>query len=284
MNAPTVELFCDGGPEIGYGHIRRTLTLSETLRKHGTLVRVSGISKYASSLLPPQPALAKPASVVVLDAPYGIDQKIHCARELGVVALDWFGDCEPDVAIAIFPHKEVRARMRSYIGFDYQMIRTDIIDQPRNIDGEGVLIVLGGGDKLGQGPSSARQLSAMGFNVTLIQGPLCPSQAHSEHYEILTNPNDLPVRLAMSGWVVTNGGGCMFEAMYLGKPIVVLPQTEAENSIAKHALARRALLGVGLESFKKYDRESLWHTGRSASVLIDGQGAKRVAEIVGALL
>ena len=286
MSKTDVELVCDGGPEIGYGHIRRMLTLADALRRSGIKTHITGISECAKSLLPLQPHMERSAGVIVLDLPFGQDQRIKDARDTGqrVIALDWFGELEPDVAVVIYPHSNVRARLRSYVGLEFQIIRSEIANAPRFQEGEGVVILLGGGDLLGQGHRAAAQLAEFGLRVSLIQGPFATNYEPSALYEVLAAPPDLPSLLAASAWLVTNGGSCMFEAMCLGKATVVLPQTQAETALAKFVLERGGLLGIGFESLECQDEMEICDKAKRAAALVDGHGAERVAAIVETLL
>ena len=286
MTKTEVELVCDGGPQIGYGHIRRSLTLADALRRIGINSHITGISDDAKSFIPLQPRMEHLADVVVLDSPHGLDQRIKSARDRGqrVIALDWFGEIEPDIAIVIYPHSNVRARLRSFIGVEFQIIRPEIANTRRPCEGDGVVVLLGGGDLLGQGHLAANQLAQLGLRVTLIQGPLATNRELSDLYEVVVDPPDLPSRLAASAWLVTNGGSCMFEAMCLGKATLVLPQTPAESALANFLFERGGLLGVGMEYLKAYDEKRCSVIASRASALVDGQGANRVAKIVQDLL
>jgi len=151
-------------------------------------------------------------------------------------------------------------------------------------EGEGVIVILGGGDLLRQGHRAASELARLGMRVTLIQGPLATSYEQSPFFEVLVDPPDLPSRLATSGWLVTNGGSCMFEAMCLGKATFVLPQTQSEAVLAKSMLERGGLLGVGLENLKCPDKAAIRDKAERAAELVDGRGAERIATIVKSLL
>ena len=170
-----VEIFCDGNERIGYGHIRRALTLSSQLIKDGFDVRLSGISEKARSMLPFSQPKRQASRVNIFDAPYGIESYLSSAKADGciTITLDWFGNEIPDVNIAVFPHQEVRAHLDTYIGFEYALIRDEITSLPIYHFGgnyKNVLVVLGGGDILSQGHSVASYLCKLGFNVTLIEG------------------------------------------------------------------------------------------------------------------
>lgn len=285
MRKPCVDLVCDGNKNIGYGHVRRTLTLAETLRQYGMEVRVTALSEESVSLVPQHLRDGIDAPVVVFDVPHNIECHIDGAQAAGrcVVALDWFGAIEPDVAIVVYPHQPVRARLKSYIGLEYQMIPEEITTQLRCTEGEGVVVILGGGDLLGQGHVAASRLSALGLRVTLVQGPFTKRVKNTGDYEVLFDPPELPSLLASSAWMVTNGGGCMFEAMFLGKPTVAIAQTSAELVLAKHCQGRGALLGVGLNELRQYSDSEMKLASQKAARLIDGRGVHRVAEIVRSL-
>ncbi len=282
MSSLDIELVCDGSSTIGYGHVRRSLALAETLRACGVAVRLSALTSAAQAMLPTQSVPTGPARVLVLDVPEGADTLIRDGRGAGqiVVALDWFGGEDPDIAIVVHPHQPVRSRRASFVGWHYQMIRAEISAQPRGLVGKNVIVMLGGGDLLKQGHAAAQRLTDQGISVTLVQGPLAADRAGSGEYEVLHDPPDLARRLAECAWVVTNGGGCMFEAMCLGKAAVVLPQTENEWVLALAALDQRSVLGIGPEHLRPYAREELQRVAQRGPELIDGRGTERVATIV----
>jgi spore coat polysaccharide biosynthesis predicted glycosyltransferase SpsG len=282
MSVPHVELICDGSPAVGFGHVRRMLTLAEELRAMGIRVVISALSANVRAFLPVQTLVQGLAKVIVFDVPGDIDELIRRARNARqtIFALDWFGAEEPDIAIVIHAHRAARARRGIFVGWDYQMIRTEITAQPRGIQGEGVIVILGGGDLLGQGQITAQQLSKQGLAVTLVQGPLSANFESSMQYKVVVNPPDLARRLAECEWMVTNGGSCMFEAMYLGKATVVLPQTEAETVLARVAMERGSLLGIGAGHLRPYTPKDLEPVARRAAEIIDGRGAERVAAII----
>lgn len=282
---PLVEIFCEGNGNVGYGHIRRSLTLAAQLERDGVDVRVLGLSEEAVRLLPALKFAGRSASIQIFDSPCGIDDKIRAAQASSqiTVALDWFGDAIPDVNIVVYPHSEVRGIRKVHIGFEYILIRKEIALLRRasaTQGAESVLVFLGGGDLLNQGHETARRLSRQGLEVTLVRGPLAMNRGDGEGYRVLANPENLPQLLASSDWAVTNGGGCLFEAMCLGKAAFVLPQTEAEMKIARFAEERGAVLGIGLDGLRKFDFAELGSVAERGANLVDGRGASRISTIV----
>lgn len=288
--APQVEIVCDGNKRIGYGHIRRALTLSSQLTNDGVDVRLSGISEEAKLMLPLCQPRSEAVKVIIFDAPSGIDSFLSSAKADGLtsVTLDWFGNEIPDVNIAVFPHGEVRAHREKYIGFEYILIRDEIISLPiyssEDNYKKNVLVALGGGDILSQGHYIASYLSKLGYNITLIEGHFSKKRKMSSEYKVLVTPPEFPKILQQSDWVVTNGGSCLFEAVFLGKAAYVLPQTEAEMRIASSFYENRAVLGIGINGIRGFNHHEIDQAHRNCLGLVDGNGAKRISEIVRGLL
>lgn len=286
---PVAEIFCDGNEKVGWGHIRRSSALAARLEKEGIGVRVSGLSESASRMLPTPKYLGVPAKVVVFDSHVGIDDQIRTAHEGGqtTVALDWFGETIPNINIAVYPHGEVRATRQAYVGFQYILVREEIATlhrTPPTGRAKRVLVVIGGGDLLGQGPEAARRLRDEGLDVTLVQGPLAKAIVADVGYRVLVNPPELPQLLASCDWAVTNGGGCLFEALCVGKAAFVLPQTSEEWKIARFAEEHGAVLGVGIEGLRSFHPEEVRGVSEYGLELVDGRGVERVSSIIRGLL
>lgn len=282
---PLVEIHCEGNDKVGYGHIRRSSTLAAQLERDGLDVRLLGLSQEARRWLPTPSFAGRSADIQIFDSPYGIDDKLRVVRANRqiTVALDWFGDAMPDVNIAVYPHAEVRGTRGVYVGFEYILIREEIAMLHRvhaTQSAKSVLVFIGGGDLLNQGHEAARLLSWHGLDVTLVQGPLATNRSDGEGYRVLINPEDLPQLLEACDWAVTNGGGCMFETMCVGKAAFVLPQTEAEKKLACFAAEQGAVLGIGLDGLHKFDIAELERVAEKGANLVDGGGAARISAIV----
>lgn len=287
---PLVEISCEGNDKVGYGHIRRSSALAAQLERDGIDVRLVGLSDEARRWLPPPKFAGRSAGIQIFDSPCKVDDKIRIAQMYGqiTVALDWFGETAiPDVNIVVYPHGQVRGTKEVHVGFEYILIREEIASlhrTPATCSAERVLVFLGGGNLLSQGHETARRLSQQGLEVTLVQGPLAMNSGDGEGYQVLVNPKNLPQLLAASDWAVTNGGGCLFEAMCIGKAAVVLPQTDAEMKIARFAEKRGAVLGIGLDSLRKFQCDEISIVAERGANLVDGRGALRVSSIVRGLL
>jgi spore coat polysaccharide biosynthesis predicted glycosyltransferase SpsG len=283
-----VVIYCDGNSQIGYGHIKRSLALAEQLSADGIKVFIKGLSTAAAQMIGAVKQTEFKADIVIFDSPLNIDTLLETARSDGqmTVTLDWFGNAVPDINIAVYAHGKVMASRTAYCGFEYVIIRNEITTLPQPAiknDIKKVMVCLGGGDLLGQGYETAAFLSEEGFDVTLVQGPLAKKTNSENNFSVVINPPNFPALIAGTDWAVTNGGGCFFEALYLGKPTVVLPQTNAEIKIANFAEDRGAAVGIGKEGLLNIRSSDTISIVKAAKELIDGKGLKRISHIIKSL-
>lgn len=283
--SPRVDILCDGNDKVGFGHIRRSLTLAAQLEREGAAVRVLGLSEQSRAMLPAMTPDDSEPAITIFDSQLDVGEKIRRLSEQGrlSVALDHFGSVVPDVNIAVYAHQEVRAVRANYVGFEYILIRDEIrLLRGARFSGRAsrVMVMVGGGDILGHGHIAARTLAAAGCDVTLVQGPFSVSPDPCPGYAVRTNPSDLPELFAGCDWAVTSGGGSLFEGLCLGKAVHVLPQTDAETRIAQYVDSREGLLGIGLDSLRAYTALEVAEVAEKGGPLVDGLGARRVSEIV----
>lgn len=282
---PLIEIVCDGGRGYGYGHLRRSAALARELKSRGVAVRFQSLSSEGSAVQPDVPCDRGASSLVIVDLPYNGDPWVAAAKDLGipVLTLDSVGTsiC-PDLDISIWDRQSAPAGTPQKIGLDYAIIRHEILHVHASAhgDGSGVLVIIGGQDVQVVGPLIAARLVRMGQNVTLVEGPLTKEQNLSDDrgYLRLRTPSDLPQRMAACAWAVTNGGGTMMELMFLGKPVWVVPQTDAEAGLAKLVADQRGIMGVGLEGLVLPTLDQRVATSVCASRLVDGKGLSRIAD------
>jgi spore coat polysaccharide biosynthesis predicted glycosyltransferase SpsG len=283
IKEPVIDLFCDGNHQIGYGHIRRSLALGARLQENGFLVNYIGLSEEANKLLPD--ATAKGSSVIsIFDSITTSQDKVEQEKRAGkvTIALDWFGkEPTPDINIGVFKHHTNKTAKREFFGFEYTIIRDDILKlkSSEHSLNDQVVVCLGGGDLLQQSHTVASSLVRKGYKVVLVQGPLARNIELSSEYEVLINPKNFPEILNLSSWAVTNGGGCLFEAMYLGKPVFVLPQTAEEVSVAQHVYSMKAVLGLGFNNLDLVHTDSKIVCA-NAQKMIDGKGLDRICSLI----
>ncbi len=288
-----IEIRCDGNNQIGFGHIRRCLTLKERLEKDGYLVNLLGISntsqKLIDNFLPSNYNNYQSNDLIIIDSPdKKVDEFLLEKKPKGIpnIALDYFGDIEVDYNILIYPHHQYRAKKNAYVGYEYVMIRDEILSVKKEKiyqkkEDNFVLVAIGGCDILGQGRLAAKYLSDLGINVVLASGP--PTNymnvEGSPSYRVCKNQTEFIYFFSQCNWIVTNGGGTLFEALYLNKSIFVLPQTKAEETIAIDMYQNELIEGIGLESLNSNLKNRTTNVIFGEKI-IDGQGSNRISEII----
>jgi spore coat polysaccharide biosynthesis predicted glycosyltransferase SpsG len=285
-----IRMICDGGGEYGFGNLRRSATLAECFRSLGHRVRVDALSDRARNLLPvPQEHQEENGigDLWLLDLPYNGDEWVNKARVAGrpVAALDFLGTQSPDLIISVFDHGHAPAGGKHFVGLQFAIIRQDVVALSPAMAGEGVVVIIGGGDEIGLGETAAARVADSGNQVTLIDGPLAKTTRKlPERIRRRRSPPELAILMATSAWGVTGGGGTMLEMMCLGKAAFVVPRTKLEQSLAQYVFAQGAILGVGLESLRNPSAETIGKVAGKARSLVDGSGTVRIVQAVEMLL
>jgi spore coat polysaccharide biosynthesis predicted glycosyltransferase SpsG len=282
-----VRIVCDGGGSYGFGNLRRSIALAESLRRSGYRVSVDAVSEGARQLLPAFQNDDGPGDVWLLDLPYEGDKWVRKgqASKRPVAALDFIGTGAPDLNISIFDHGLAPAAAKHLVGLQYAIIRPDIIALAPAAEGEGVVVMIGGGDKDGLGERVAEMIQTDTDGITLIEGPLAEkSRELAPAIKRLNSPPELARLMAGCAWAVTSGGGTMLEMMCLAKAVHVVPRTPFEVSLAQSILGQGALLGVGIENIGRPSPERRRSVAATARRLVDGKGTVRIATALQALL
>ncbi len=279
-----IEMITDGNSKIGFGHLRRSLTLARGLKEKGHQISLKSLSPEGAPLIPEelQSSIESP-TVALFDSPSDIEFLLQTYKNKSIktLALDYFGEVQPDLTISVFEHIQPNAKSNRTHGFEYIIVREDIRKlKATTLQSEKgyVLIILGGGDLLNQAHTVAKKMSDQGLRVILVEGPFVYYEQRTEplNYEVRKQPQDLPELMLGCDWAITNGGSSLFEMLYLGKPVHILPQTEREWVIADVALQNKGVLGIGIESLKSYSHEDIQKSKGQGSQLIDGLGVERI--------
>ncbi len=196
------------------------------------------------------------------------------------MVLDNFIRDDRDISVNVFSHEPVKIG-RTFVGYEYAILRPDIFDTSPERSGERYVVVcLGGADVTEMSSVFARQLLAHGLKPLVVLGPM--SGARPETFPsgipVLENPRNFLQLLANADRVVCNSGGVLFEALYLHKRCWVFPQTRYERNIADDLRTRGCILGVSAEP--RIDLNVFDAATPIRESPIDGKGASRIAEIV----
>jgi spore coat polysaccharide biosynthesis predicted glycosyltransferase SpsG len=282
-----VRIICEGGKRFGFGHLRRSATLANAFKRNGFDVRVEPQSAEAISLLPASPSDKGDADLWLLDLPHDASHWVEDARrqKRPVVALDYIGTQAPDLVISIFHRGTVPEGVCHLVGLEYAIIRPEIAALAPAPTGRGVIIVMGGGDQLGLAEQAALRLHALGFEVTIVDGPLATTnEILPPEVSRLPKPGDIAPVMASSAWGVTSGGGAMMEMLCLGKPVHVIPRTPFEAALAQLVFDKGGLLGIGLDRLQMPSEFCSRTISRTARTLVDGKGVDRIVKAIESML
>jgi N-acetylneuraminate synthase/pseudaminic acid synthase len=282
----SVSIYCDANSIIGTGHVKRSVSLANFLNKNDFNIKVYPLSNEAQKLIPESlVTLNKDSDIVILDTPTNYSVVIKDLKVAGkkVIAMDIAEDCDQDCTILVYEHKKLNFSNR-FTGFEYTIIRDEFKAQKRlstPVSNLNVLVMLGGGDIKNESIIVSSKLAEFGCNVNLVVGPLMkvPEDLPSSIL-VHSNPNNIAELMADCDWAISNGGGSLFELLYLNKPTHVLAQTIAEETIAKQFLERESILGLGLDQLKKYSISELKTTVSKINNIIDGEGTGRIQMIL----
>jgi len=278
-----IEIITDGSPAIGYGHLRRSTTLSWNLKSSGHQVRVVKASADPDEIMPEAPSDEGIPDRTVIDLPYSGDPWIDRNKFPGTkfIGMDFSGSVRPDAIISIIDRNMSPECLNRFSGLEYAIIRNDIRRLAPAGEGKGIIVCIGGGDLLGIGVEISASLAVKFDAVTLIEGPLVnPSENRSDQFQIIQNPDDFADRLAGCLWAVTNGGSLMMEMMCMGKPVHVVPQTPQEEELSNYVFSLGGILGVGRYNISPPGAQQIQEVSEIARNLVDGHGPDRIIRII----
>jgi spore coat polysaccharide biosynthesis predicted glycosyltransferase SpsG len=274
-----IKILTDGNSKIGYGHISRSKALYSFLKhKFSTSLEIisESSSKYSKIFN---------SKITIVDLPLGYDHEVLRAKKSSdiLVCLDYFGGISIDYNIVVFPHTKPVADFSTFIGLDYIILRKDILTlkNNRNTKENYFLVTIGGADINNYSFSIAHRIHESGYNVKVCLGPLYDFESQNIYpFEVLINPPNFHELLNNASIVICNGGGTLFESLYLNKKCYVIPQSKEEENIANYLLERKLILGLGIDNFQSMDINNLNKIKIRISNIIDGFGVNRITEIV----
>ena len=312
----TILFRCYGDQRYGLGHVFRSMTLCRALRQHG----LAPSCVLAEEEMEDVPAICAANGVPVLplsvDPPLRFDFLIYdmpfieheiltllkAANPNGrIIALD-FDDYEyenVDHVFNLYNHgdfslAESNTRTKFESGFHLAIIREGFF--PYRLNGvkiaelfESVLVSFGGSDPSGNTLKALDALRAFpAKKVVILRGPLFRNeeqlikiaQESGLAVDIAGPVDDIERWMAEADVVICGGGTTMLEALFLGRPTIVLPQSASEQIFAGEAVSKDACLladsaveGDLAEKIAFLDqRTNRKRLSRNAMELVDGQG------------
>jgi spore coat polysaccharide biosynthesis predicted glycosyltransferase SpsG len=281
-----VQIVTDGNSTSGFGHLRRSATLSWKLKHCGHKVCVVKASTDHDQVMPKVPMDDGHPDLIVIDLPDDGDSwidrdKYPTTKYLG---LDYSGSIPPDAIVSIIDRHKSPKCLNRFSGLKYAIIREDVLKISSKIDGKGIVVCIGGSDQLKIGAQISSLLANEFKDVTLIEGPMVQLPLEqSDKFQVFQNPDDFAHRIARCSWAVTNGGSLMMEMMCMGKAVHVIPQTPQEEELANFVYSQGGILGVGNKDLTPPDTDHMQRVSQNAQKLVDGLGLDRIVNIIESL-
>lgn len=283
-NKPIIKVLYGLTENTGYGHFKRSNVLLHSLKNKGFELASHQILGEIE-----QEFLKDECDLAILDTPKKPSDQVldYIGRAKASLGLDWFFDAELDYNIIIFDHgKHPRAKREVFQGFKFVIIDKSIseLKPPKNLTHPSkALVVIGGTDFHNQGYQAAKILYAQGYKVHLVLGHLHQSinlQSEDVNFKISRNVENMASLISNADIMVTNGGGCLFEAMTSGRPAIALAQSKNEQNIINFFHNQNTLVGDKIGKLYHLEKINWRKVSESANKLIDGKGRERVSSIV----
>jgi spore coat polysaccharide biosynthesis predicted glycosyltransferase SpsG len=201
------------------------------------------------------------------------------------------------------PYRSAGGRTRFLLGLRYAMLQPDLWEaepRPRTGPVENVLVTLGGTDPHGLAPEILEALDglAQDFAVTLAVGPYFAGQEAladvargcRRSVVLLEAPATLVAAMRAADLAVSAAGQTLYELARLGVPTVAIELADNQRATLEAFEARRAVQSAGRVGDPSLagriadevgallsSAEARVTLAATASALLDGQGASRVA-------
>jgi len=264
----TILIKAIGSPEIGMGHIYRSISLAKELEKEFQVLFHTNNIPQVRALVQEQDVRyfvhkslaniieAEKVNLLLFDQLSDDNGLFEALKAhfpyLKIVALDYFNyDNEfVDVIINLFNHNQQKSRpdrdnMEYYEGLEYTIIREQFqnyISQTKEISQRvsSVLVTFGGADPKGNTNKALQLLKMIGFSdikVEVILGPLWRGElskalAPNIHFHHSVSPFFIVNLMAEADIAFCGAGTTMLELFSLGMPTIVLSQNHLEEKFA----------------------------------------------------
>lgn len=310
----------EGGSSVGMGHLSRCLSLAHVFSKEADIVfvvnneasevvRNNGYDVYLSETFDVS-NVAKIASLkpdlIVMDSYRADSDYVDSLRKIAKVAIfDDNGEHNPVTA-----HYVINGNLHA-TQIDYQSLYTDTLfflgprflvmkpeywyieEEEDSYKGKGILITVGGADPHHLILKFMEALRDLPIVKKVIVGPFVPPdelqkiEGNSKGFDIIWKPVSLKEHIKRSKLVLTAAGSTVYEAILLGKRLVVFSLAENQLPIAE-TLAKHGVLYLGpfedinwrslSEIIEREYLESDVPSLDAVKIKLDGKGVFRLKE------
>jgi spore coat polysaccharide biosynthesis predicted glycosyltransferase SpsG/SAM-dependent methyltransferase len=296
-------LFCTAaGRGYGLGHLRRCLSLIEEAgssfdpyvyvkRKNAQKLlqqkTLTGRFRYVNDI-----AEAPTADLVLFDMrKTGMSLVRKLVRNASVVSLDDRGASRKRAHLLIDSLPTLGGEQANYSGPEYLVLPRDLRKiTPRPFsEKKGVLVSFGGSDPYDLTGFIVPVLNSIGLEPTVVRGPLSVNRKDGMRGEVLLNgPEELHELINDARVLITSFGLTMYEAFYLGTPVVLFNHTAyhfklaekvSELNLGYRRSVRKDRLRELLDVLLK-DEGRLKQSAQRSAHVVDARGTERVVSLM----
>ena len=299
VNMPKV-LFCTAaGGKYGMGHLRRCISLIEeghnVFESSVCIVRGDNKSRdQAYHVFPDHTfvsGVAKAGNVdLIVSDMRGTGKKgiKKMMLRAPVISIDDLSGSRKYSFVSVYPlpnAKEVCGNVHgpSYIALDPGLKK----ELPKDFDTkEGVLLSFGGTDPYNMSSLISSILNSLGIRPKIIKGPLFQHSLTGINAEIVENPDNIHQLINSARVLITSFGITMYEAFFLGTPVILCNNTRYHSALAEKTSAiNLGYKNAGPELGDKLretilDVERLRKSSIENRAHVDGNGAGRVVSVI----
>lgn len=295
---------------VGFGHLMECLAISEEISNNSFKFHLINSSEKAFALLKNKNVdileklpTEKSFDWIFLDTrrnPLEIQEKLFNLTDR-LVVLDELGGiklkCHALINFNIvesWRRYDAEENTEFYFGADYFPLRKSIVTlKHAPFTNKHVLVSLGGVDRTGNTYKIARSMiQTPGITATYVIGPGHENNIEElkkmiggiPRHDLVVAPENFDEFLAGCEYIVSSGGNTLYEAVFLGKKILVVWEDEHEKTQAEEFQKRGAAFTIG--NSMKIDQELLKKLLKNEAgfatdgVKLDGSGAKRIIQIL----
>lgn len=318
-SAQRVVVCADASPQMGLGHVMRSIALAHELTALGCATTVCGVGVpadligSASLVVPPSTADAATVAslhpdLVVVDG-YHFDERFFAALDgygIRYAVIDDNGDTparHPVLVVNQNPHAnpamydQMSTAPRLLLGTRFALLRAEIREAARRapVRRPGTVFVsFGGSDPRRLTAPVALGLASQGLEVRVAVGPAHPDRPSlvasldAAAGVTVTAPADYAAELAATGVAVLGAGSSLLEAACLRTPAIAVIVAENQRQLASACLEQGLvshLLDADQRSIVEEIADAVVDATREAIAVpepgaVSGTGARLVAESI----
>ncbi len=295
-------LFCTAcGASYGIGHLKRAVSLiyaGRSLYSAGLCITRGNADGLSGRIdIPARIEVfqyvedAGRAELIVSD------MRNTCRREMAalnraapVLSIDDCGPGSEHSFVSIYTLPTVDSVHGNLQGPDYLILDEKIREHRGTETGKTieVLVSFGGEDPLNLTGYIVSVLNEIGITPVAVTGPLYRHGSVDGKCMVVHNPPDLYGLIASSSVLITSFGMTMYEAFYLRTPVILYNHSLYHFRLAQsvEAINLGYFGGIKKDDLKRRckkaieDKKALGKNVEKCAVLVDGQGASRVASII----